>query len=112
MTDQLTNRQVSEVQTQHVSFDVVDEKGRIVGAFIETSVVTYTLFDGTEGPYRGGWRHAPGVFFGFEPHATRNGKNYGASQSLSVFDTAEARDAAIAKYLKTAKARAAKKVAK
>ena len=44
----------------------------------------------------------------FRPHATRSRARYGAMQPNSYFETEEAREAAIAKYLAGARKRAAK----
>ena len=50
----------------------------------------------------------PGHYFGFRPHATRNGQDFGASHHDQLFLTARARDAAVEKYFTNARRRAIK----
>jgi hypothetical protein len=86
-----------------VSFDVLDKRGRVVGARITRNEHTYT-----EGGDRAWYEQTPGTFYAFTPHATRNGETYGASQRTVLCATPEEREAAIAKYLRAARKRAAK----
>lgn len=93
------------------TFDAVDTKGRVFGASVrpfscEYKPETCELWD-TESNRRSveetnRTRKAGHRYFGFRPHATRGGKSYGASQGERIFETAEQRDAAIAKYFATA----------
>ena len=88
-----------------IAFDVNDSKRRAVGAQIKRIEAHWV--ETPEGkcgyiPYR------RGRWFGFEPHATRDGRRYGAVQQWRWFATVEAREAAIAKYLADASKRAAK----
>lgn len=46
--------------------------------------------------------------YGWAPHATRNGAIYGASQPWAWFDTEAEREADVARYLASARKRAAK----
>jgi hypothetical protein len=85
-----------------VDFPAKDAKGRTIGAHVYRSTVRFDpVKDG-----QAGYRHLPGVYEGLRVQATRNGLPYGASQSWRYFDTAEARDAALAKYLRDAQRRA------
>jgi hypothetical protein len=83
-----------------------DAKGRVIGADIHRFLATFTQ---KSEDARNGYRHEPGTFFGFRPHATRNGLPYGASQSRQYFKTEAEREQAISAYLANAMKRAAKK---
>jgi len=91
----------------HVSLEVHDERGRLMGANISRFEADFIE------PLAGATWHScyayRGHAFGFCPHATRNGKNYGAAQSDQWFETAEERDAAIVKYIASAQKRANKR---
>lgn len=86
-------------------FGIADEKGRMIGAIIETWEVDFVPSDD---PMRGYSTVEPGRYLAFEPHATRNGNHYGAGQRSQLFKTVAERDAAIAKYLNGARKRAQK----
>ena len=88
-----------------VAFGATDSKARAVGAQIRH--IEADWIETPQGQY-GYVNDRRGRWFGFQPHATRNGVNYGAVQKWRWFATIEAREAAIAKYLADANKRAAK----
>lgn len=106
-------RQVGDHQnvshTDH-DFGHLDAKWRTIGARVTTweqDMEAVTEEEATA--WRWGWYAvAPGHWYIFCPHATRNGATYGALQSTQWFTTAAERDRAIAKYLKGAAKRAEK----
>lgn len=96
--------------TRHIArydFEASDSRGRAIGAQIETWLIDYVpappeqVFGVVEGE--------PERVFAFEPQATRNGAPYGSSNRFQEFKTLEAREEAIHKYLKSARARAQRK---
>jgi len=96
-----------------VDFGITDRKGRAIGAQIATWEAEYVPVaadqaDKDYGPE--GWyiNRQPGRYYGFRPWATRNGKHYGAMQPSYLYATTEEREAAIAKYLDSARKRNAK----
>jgi len=110
-TDAKSNRgsRTSTGTTEH-DFDVVDNKGHAVGAAIYYGKVTYA--PQIEGSF-GYCSIAPGDYITFTPSATRAGRSFGAVQQSRTFMADEEgellRDAAVAKYLKSAKKRAVKR---
>jgi hypothetical protein len=90
---------------EHVDFGVADKRGRAIGALVETETVTFV-----PAPVgaTSGWHRAPGTFFRLCVQATRNGKEYGASQPDHYFATEAERVAAITKMLAGSRRRAAK----
>lgn len=90
----------------HESFGDLDERGRMVGA----RITRYEIETIAVGPDAEGYvlylAHA-GRWFAFEPHATRDGQRYGASQSTRYYPTAGRREDAISLYLREAMKRAA-----
>lgn len=84
-----------------------DTKGRVIGGRVRISTDTFEVAPEAN---RGGWTYAqPGdVRFAYTPSATRDGKDYGASQSRVSFLTAAERDAAVEKYFAGMAKRAAK----
>ena len=99
---------INEVVTSNdvVSFDVVDAKGRAIGSQIKRIEADWV--DAAEGAGYGYRTDRRGHWFAFEPHATRDGKRYGAYQGPRWFATVEDREAAIVEYLVQARKRAAK----
>lgn len=92
-------------KTEHVSFEVKDKRGRMIGARITRNTITYSPQD--EGK-TWGYQTEAGTFPFVIFQATRNGQRYGASQPLKIVkDDAEA-EAVIAKYLAAARKRALK----
>jgi hypothetical protein len=86
------------------TFSVQDGKGRFIGAEVRMHILTV----GEEN----GWGLLPGTYFAWMGLATRAGKTYGALQQWRHCATEAERDAAIAKYLRAAQARANKTAAK
>lgn len=89
-------------------FGVSDRKGRRVGARLTLTIRIYS----TVAPGVGHYNVKPGVYFALHTTATRDGEPFGPSFNFSIYPTSEERDAAIAKYLKAAEARARKTAAK
>lgn len=105
--------------------DAGDRLGRRIGArvcrFTSTLNVWHDSATGEPAPRgadwhtprpAGGFEPRPGTVWCYEPHALRNGKVYGASQPTSMFDSEADREAAVARYLRDARKRAAKAQAK
>ena len=88
-----------------IVFAATDSKARVIGAQIKR--IEADWIETPQGQY-GYVNDRRGLWFGFEPHATRNNQRYGAVQQWRWFATIEAREAAIAKYLADANKRAAK----
>lgn len=93
-------------------FGVKDDRGRVIGGLAWTCEKAFG-----PGPVAAGWspntaRIEPGLYYYYEPHATRNGKTFGALQQAQRFATAEERDAAVAKYFQNARKRAIKAAAR
>lgn len=99
-----TERKFFNKTLSHHGFGVFDKKGREIGVRIELSDAVFTTI--VHGDY--GYDMAPGMYYAFNPHATRDGHSYGASQSIQYFRTAAERDAAVRKYLAGARQRAEK----
>lgn len=94
---------------EHVAFGFRDKRGREVGAFIVRRAITVELAEEKSASHLATTGLPPGASrFVFLPQATRDGKAFGACQPDSYFETEEAREEAIAKYLAGAKKRAAK----
>lgn len=96
---------------EHVAFGIRDKRGREVGATIIRRELRVELAPNQQ--ERWGYLETTELPVGafrlvFVPHATRDGKAFGACQRDSYFETEEARETAIAKYLAGAKKRAAK----
>jgi len=88
---------------EEIDFGLVDGKGRKIGCTItrgncdcvfsiDPTIIIYTNL-------------SPGHHYFFRPSITRNGKPFGAAQSERFFDTEEAREKAIAKYVTASKQR-------
>lgn len=88
------------------SFGAIDRWGRRIGAIIVYTNSEYTPIEMSVGTSY--WPHEPGKFFSVMCQQTRAGYAYGAGQNAVDFKTVEERDAHVEKYLKSAKARAAK----
>lgn len=86
-------------------FQVVDAKGRKIGAMVTTFEIDYVEIQEDSQSF---WRQAPGHYFVMCPQATRDGKPYGACQRDQLFTTEAERNAARAKYFAGARKRAAK----
>jgi hypothetical protein len=99
---------------QLVRFGCYDEKGREIGALITTCVHEFAPLteEDLAGTYYSFYRKAPGRYFAFRPHATRNASTYGACQGWHYSSSEEERAAVIAKYLADARKRAERKAHK
>jgi len=67
---------------EHVDFEVSDQRGRAIGALVDTRLVTFIALpaDATNG-----YRHPAGTFYALCIQATRNGRPYGAGQPHRYF---------------------------
>jgi hypothetical protein len=92
-------------ETQRHDFGARDSKGRVLGARVATGRRAFEEAQEGDGCW---WTLSPGVHFYFCPQATRDGKGFGATQGARYFATAEERDTAVARYLDSARKRAAK----
>lgn len=120
---------VAASEQQTLAFGAVDGKGRELGLQVCTSTYTAALgpqihrsyehhgrtfgdyfADETLTYYPSGETLArdPGVYFAAYCQATRAGKGFGASQSRTIFATAEERDQWLAKRIAAARRRAPK----
>lgn len=105
------NETEKNVAIVYNNFDVLDERGRMIGAKIRTSEITRTK----KRMVQFGCmclESQLGFHYEFIPQATRDGTPFGASQLGDIFRTIEERDAAIKKYLESARKRAVKKGSK
>ncbi len=100
----------TEIKTE--TFGVCDSRGREIGAQVKLVEATFTEATTEELTSRWTYDTAPGTYFQFDPHATRDGVRFGAIPQAKGrgenFTTAAERDAAIVKYLAGARKRAAK----
>jgi hypothetical protein len=106
-----TQSKAGNAQVRIENFGINDSRGREIGAQIYTYEETHTEIsdEAAAASYSGYYTGVePGLYFGFRPHATRNGSTYGALQHGARFATVAERDAAIEKYLAGARKRAAK----
>lgn len=89
-------------------FGAQDAKGRKIGAHIDFDVAVLV-----EAPAdaQGYWTKAPGTYYRFCAQATRDGKEYGASQAWTWCTTEEERAKKVAAYLAGAYKRSLKKAA-
>lgn len=99
----------NEMETAHHDFGCTDERGRAMGADITTGTHEFAVIEGEPQQWTAWFTIAPGTHFYFRPHATRNGRGFGALQSARYFSTKQERETAIQKYLADAKKRAAKR---
>ena len=96
----------TEIRKTHVEFGVIDQRGREIGANIsEWEVSMVPLPEDHRGCYS---TLAPGCYFALRTQATRNGLEYGATQSSRHFSTEAERIRALGSYLRTAELRAKK----
>lgn len=85
-------------------FRIADAAGRAMGARLTLEVRTY---EAAEAGATGARNIAPGSYYVFTPHATRNGKRFGRVQADRHFATESERASAISLYLRAAVQRAA-----
>jgi hypothetical protein len=110
MPNTITDR--ADKTTEHINFGFRDRFYREIGASIVRETLTIGEVPAVLWPKRETDK-APGVYFTWEAQATRAGKAYGASFPATHYHkTEEERAAAIAKYLKDAAKRAAKREGK
>src|SRR5260221_958750 len=88
-------------------FAATDRFGRKMGSDVDTYEIDIVAGDNIWSKAARGYL-ADGHHFVLNVQATRNGIAYGATQYRQFFTTAEARDAAVVKYLRAAQARADK----
>lgn len=96
----ICNRDQVDTKGEFVSYGVTDRLGRVIGTAYRAITVTYTPTDATSG-----YTREPGVMYGYQTQATRNGKSHQASH-YKEFKTEAERDAALEKSLKDARKRA------
>ena len=98
-----------DVEVRSEAFGVFDTKGREIGSRVRTYTITYQAANDDEiWQYEASERPVGSVVFGFDPSATRDGNDFGATQMVRDFGTEDQRDAAIEKYLTAARSRALK----
>lgn len=93
---------------QH-EFGVKDRFGRAIGASVSYVIATFRPWTSTNHSRS---PREPGTYYEVRVQATRDGKAYGAGFNGAMFETAEDRDAYVAKYLKEARKRALKREGK
>lgn len=106
----LTERNITETAAPVIhSFGIKDAKGREIGARITLQTIEYVALpeDATCG-----YRREPGVVLCYTFSATRDGKDYGATQPTKHCKSEADRQASIQAYLEGARARAAGKGAR
>lgn len=98
-----------DLTTQVRDFGVIDMAGRPVGAIANLSTSTFAPV-----PAGRQWGRSmkPGTYFALKCWATRDGKEFGATQHTRYFETAELRERALTKYWAEAAKRAAKQFTK
>jgi hypothetical protein len=100
----------SDVVIERRDFGVRDSKGRAIGGLVQRYTVETRLRTDADGDYGIVYMldAQPGTFYCYKPHATRDGKSFGAIQPSVWFATAAERDAAVEKYFAGAAKRAPK----
>lgn len=94
---------LERAEAERIDFGYVDAKGRRIGCALYRVKVEWV-----EAPdAKWGWK-VPRGQYRLCVQAERNGVSYGACQADQYFESEEAREAAVAKYLAGAKKRAAK----
>lgn len=107
-------RPPAEVPGEVHDFGTKDSRGRAVGSLVyryEADLCQYQEVQPNpsflwSGPVSLGRR-----VFCYFPHATRDGKPFGAIQEVQIYDSEEAREDGVKKYLEGARKRAATKAA-
>lgn len=97
---------LDRAETQVINFGIKDDQGRECDLIIKCATVAFTV---NEDPNCCWGFSKPYPPYRLDAQAARNGKQFGAAQRDSYFETVEKRDAAIAKRIKETKARYAKK---
>ena len=107
----------TRIRTVARDFDAFDAKGRKIGgqaSIFSRSFVAFSEAEGAEGSSRACYSIVPRefvgrTFFGYRPHALRDGKEFGALQGSMLFETLEEAEAAVLEYFAGAEKRANKK---
>jgi hypothetical protein len=101
-----TNR--SNYSITSIDFPYLDSRARRIGVNIRRFIRTLVQVPKSENTFSVTDRSNLGSWYVFEPHATRDGMDYGRLQHDRFFRTEEAREYAIAKYLSASEKRASK----
>jgi len=112
MTEKVKIKAVDTRQNETIDrpdFGFIDRLGRKVGAYVRTYETDYEQLPDDFIGYH--WKGTPGHKWIVAAHNTRNGQTYGSASFCKEFDTAEARDKAILKYLNESSKRLGKKFA-
>lgn len=110
-TKPCTEARLLPVQTTEHDFGVTDARGRKIGAQVHRYVTEFVEKEGGWAANCMGSTRPAGTYITLQVQATRDGVPYGAWQDARYFATEAEREAAVAKYLKDAQARARKKSA-
>lgn len=97
--------------TEH-DFGVTDARGRKIGALVHRFMTEYVEREGGWAANCMGSTRPAGMYITLQTQASRDGVPYGAWQDARYFTTEAEREAAVAKYLKDAQARALKNAKK
>jgi hypothetical protein len=103
-----TYKETGTAKQTNISLDLRDAKGREIGIYIRTAPIEVTETDGNT-YYR--IFDAVGEYVKVTMTATRNGEVFGASQYPNFYKSFAEADAAIAKRIKSTRARYAKQFA-
>lgn len=107
MTEARATRTDVKTATVERTFDAKDSKGRVLGSIVWMGTSEVAEQKNPNGCYYRVEASAIGTTqFFMEPHALRNGEQFGALQRRRYFPTIEARDAAVAAYFLNAEKRA------
>lgn len=106
--DACTNFVSETEEVQHHDFGLPDRKGRPIGARLTLSIRRYATTTLGLGHYN----VKPGLYYALHTTSTRAGEPFGPAFNWSIYTTREEREAAIAKYLKGALARARREAAR
>ena len=107
MTHVFGSERVS-VRDEHVAFEALDARGRVIGAHVRVWEIQGVLPDPTA-QYRVPYLSRGGSWFRVVVQATRNGASYGAAQSAQTFETLDEALAFAEKRLAASRKAAAKK---
>lgn len=106
MTKNLTHSAATPIETIKRDFALRDAKGREIGGRFQINSITYS--PAPEGSTWGHY-HEAGTVISASPHATRDGKAYGACQPRKEYASIEAARAAAEEYFTKAAKRAGKR---
>lgn len=94
---------ITKVESTHTYFNLVDPKGRKMGAWVSTETIL-----ATENHANTGRIIEPGVWFSVQMCASRNGAGYGVTGGTKYFRSEEERAKYIEKRMKVMRTKAAK----